>query len=129
LARVDPDGLRYITGRKQRFLKVYGNRLNLDELDKLLKAEGHICASTGTDDHVAVFVQAAAGRPDEQNSAEKSPAPAGNQELASQVQALLVQKTGLNKEAFCVKILPELPRNEAGKVLYAQLQAQLDKQC
>nr|MCR5282143.1 AMP-binding protein [Lachnospiraceae bacterium] len=38
MAKFDEDGFFYIVGRKKRFLKVYGNRVNLDELDQLVKA-------------------------------------------------------------------------------------------
>ncbi|MCI6275232.1 MAG: hypothetical protein MR639_00530 [Clostridium sp.] len=36
LAKIDSDGFYYIVGRKKRFLKIYGNRVNLDEVEKLL---------------------------------------------------------------------------------------------
>lgn len=37
LARIDDDGYIYITGRLKRMLKVAGNRVNLDELEQLLR--------------------------------------------------------------------------------------------
>jgi acyl-CoA synthetase (AMP-forming)/AMP-acid ligase II len=37
LARVDDDGFYYITGRLKRFAKIFGQRLNLDEVESLLK--------------------------------------------------------------------------------------------
>lgn len=36
LAKIDSDGFYYIVGRKKRFLKIYGNRVNLDEVEKFL---------------------------------------------------------------------------------------------
>ncbi len=40
LARRDADGLYYIVGRRSRFLKIMGNRVNLEELEHLLGSSG-----------------------------------------------------------------------------------------
>jgi len=39
MAKFDEEGFYYIVGRKKRFLKIFGNRVNLDEVDCLIKAE------------------------------------------------------------------------------------------
>jgi acyl-CoA synthetase (AMP-forming)/AMP-acid ligase II len=36
LAKVDEHGFYYITGRSKRFVKIFGNRINLDELESTL---------------------------------------------------------------------------------------------
>lgn len=36
LAKVDENGFYYITGRSKRFVKIFGNRINLDELESVL---------------------------------------------------------------------------------------------
>ena len=58
MAKCDADGYFYIVGRKKRFLKVFGNRLNLDELDRMIKKQypDLDCASTGQDDHVEIYI-------------------------------------------------------------------------
>ena len=38
MARRDGDGFYYIVGRKKRFIKLYGNRVGLDEVERLLAA-------------------------------------------------------------------------------------------
>ena len=38
IAQVDSDGYYYIVGRKKRFIKIFGNRVNLDASEQLLKA-------------------------------------------------------------------------------------------
>ena len=37
MAKRDADGFYYIVGRKKRFLKIYGNRVNLDETERMVK--------------------------------------------------------------------------------------------
>ncbi|WP_312707826.1 AMP-binding protein [Stenotrophomonas sp.] len=61
LARVDEEGFHYITGRAKRFLKMSGNRVNLDEVEAMLSAtlERQIACS-GSDDDLVVFSHGAA---------------------------------------------------------------------
>ena len=47
MARRDSDGFYYIVGRKKRFLKLFGNRVNLDDVEGLLKQAGFDCACAG----------------------------------------------------------------------------------
>ena len=37
MAKRDEDGYYYITGRKKRFLKMYGKRVNMDEIEQILR--------------------------------------------------------------------------------------------
>jgi acyl-CoA synthetase (AMP-forming)/AMP-acid ligase II len=102
MAQFDAEGYYYIVGRKKRFLKIYGNRVNLDEIDRMIKeAFGIEAASTGTDDHLTVFVTEA--------------------EKAEPVREFLISKTRLNPAAFRVKTLEAIPKNDAGKTLYSEL--------
>lgn len=103
MARMDADGYYYIVGRKKRFLKIFGNRVNLDEIDQLVKMEfpGLDCASTGVDDEMKTYVTDAA--------------------VADAIRRFLSVKTHLSESAFTVEYIPEIPKNEAGKVLYKDL--------
>lgn len=104
MAQFDNEGYYYIVGRKKRFLKIYGNRVNLDEIDCLIKAKfEHIgCASAGIDDHMYLFVT--------------------NATLADQVKEYVVSKTGINHVAFKTVVLDEIPKNDTGKILYKELE-------
>ena len=55
LAMIDSDGYYYITGRKSRFLKIFGNRVNLDEVEQTLNELGYSCACVGVDDHMKIY--------------------------------------------------------------------------
>ncbi len=104
MAQFDEDGYYYIVGRRKRFLKIYGNRVNLDEVDRLIKGkfENLECASTGVDDHMYLFVTDGA--------------------YADQVKGFVVEKTGLNQAAFQVVVVDNIPKNDSGKTLYKELE-------
>lgn len=103
MAQFDEDGYYYIVGRKKRFLKIYGNRVNLDEIDRLVKAhfDNIDCASAGVDDHMYLFVT--------------------DETIAEDVKSFVVHKTGLNPAAFKTVVIEEIPKNDAGKTLYKEL--------
>lgn len=107
MAQFDEDGYYYIVGRKKRFLKIYGNRVNLDEMDRLIKGKYDIeVACAGVDDHMYVFV---AGADDELE--------------LDEIKDFASAKTGLNPVAFKVVLIDEIPKNDSGKVLYKELES------
>lgn len=69
LARVDTDGFHYLTGRLKRIAKVFGNRINLDEVEALLEthfagtpfaaldAEGSLLVASGGDVEAGAIVE------------------------------------------------------------------------
>ncbi len=104
MAQVDEDGYYYIVGRKKRFLKMYGNRVNLDETERMLKAAfpDCECACAGRDDHLMIFATDEAALP--------------------AMRAWLSEKTGLNLSGFHAVHLPAIPKNDSGKTLYRELE-------
>ena len=76
VAKRDEDGYYFIVGRMKRFLKIYGNRVNLDEIDRLIKGrfEGIDVACAGVDDHMYIFLtkESAEGSSAEDGSSEGS---------------------------------------------------------
>jgi acyl-CoA synthetase (AMP-forming)/AMP-acid ligase II len=118
IAVVDADGFYRIVGRKKRFLKVFGNRVNLDELESLLSKNGFIAAATGVDDHVSIYLEIA--QSEESLKASATSAPVAS--TADAVRQFLSNKTGLHKDAFNVITIAALPRNDAGKIQYAKLE-------
>lgn len=110
MAQFDEDGYFYIVGRKKRFLKIYGNRVNLDETEGMVKSAfgGCECACTGVDDKLHVFLAGS------------------TEEKRDEVKAFLASKTGLNPAAFQVHGIDAIPKNEAGKVQYRLLEGLYD---
>ena len=106
MAKRDADGYYYVVGRKKRFLKLFGNRVNLDEIDRLVRSEfGVECASVGTDEKLITYVT--------------------DESLVKDVRVFLSKKTGLNASAFAAVYINEIPKNEAGKTLYGKLSSTL----
>lgn len=103
MAYFDQDGYFFIVGRLKRFLKIYGNRVNLDEIDRMIKGqfENVEVASSGIDDHMYIFVT--------------------NGELAEDIRKFVVDKTKLNPAAFKTIVVDDIPKNDSGKILYKEL--------
>lgn len=99
----DEDGYYYIVGRKKRFLKIFGLRINLDEVERMIKQEFGISdvACTGTDDKLIVYVE--------------------DESAVSAVSGFVPHKFSLHPSAVTVKQIAAVPKNDAGKVLYNEL--------
>src|SRR6185369_1682402 len=54
IGRRRPDGNYEITGRANRFCKLFGHRVDLDHVECLLREHGHDAACTGTEDTLVV---------------------------------------------------------------------------
>ncbi|MCL1854435.1 MAG: AMP-binding protein [Clostridia bacterium] len=104
MAQMDEDGTFTIVGRKKRFLKLFGNRVNLDEVERMVKTAfpGADVACGGLDDQLCLY------------AVQESELPA--------MRAFLIEKTGLNPAAFRVQAVGQIPKNEAGKTLYKELE-------
>lgn len=104
----DKDGFFTVVGRKKRFLKIFGNRVSLDEAEALLNSRGIKCVCGGRDDLLKIYI-----------------VNADNDELAHAVD-LISAKLELNRSAFRAVSIDDIPRNESGKVLYSKLEKLYD---
>jgi acyl-coenzyme A synthetase/AMP-(fatty) acid ligase len=101
IARRDADGFYYIVGRKSRFIKIFGNRVGLEDVEHHLKNLGIDTACAGRDDKLRIFVT---------RESDQAAASAAVHEL-----------TGLHFSAFAVTVIDQIPRNEVGKIVYSKL--------
>ena len=102
VGETDEDGYLYIVGRLKRFIKVSGHRISLDEIDEKMMSDLNILTvSSGIDEHLIVFVT------DEREK--------------DIVEDYIRRKIAVVRRAFSVSVIPEIPRNDAGKVLYGEL--------
>ena len=98
LARRDADGCYFIIGRLKRFLKIFGLRIGLDEVEQLIKAEYDTdCYCKGDDEKLIVLVT--------------------RQDLVDAVPAFIEEKTHLFHKNIEVRVVDAILRNEAGKVI------------
>ena len=104
MAKRDEDGYFYIVGRKKRFLKMFGKRVNMDEIDRLMKMrfDGVDCASAGVDDKMYLFVTDAS--------------------IVEEVRSYISEKIHINVSGIVAKYVEEIPKNNAGKTLYVELE-------
>lgn len=105
VAKRDAEGYYYVVGRLKRFLKIFGNRVNLDETERLIKAQFGIsdCACAGIDDKMKIYLTTV------------------DEKIGADVKSFISKKTGLNSSAFEVFIIDEIPKNDSGKILYSKL--------
>lgn len=102
IAYRDPDGFYYIKGRMGRFLKIYGNRIGLDECEQIVKgAVNGECACVGTDERLVVYIT--------------------DESHAENAKISLTEALRLPANTIDIRILNTLPKNEAGKILYSKL--------
>lgn len=102
LAYFDEQGLFYITGRKKRFIKMLGNRIDLGQVELKLQGLGFECAVVGRDDQlVVVSVYADA------------------QTIKQCLQAIF----HFHPSRVTVHRLEVLPHNSSGKIQYGVLES------
>jgi acyl-coenzyme A synthetase/AMP-(fatty) acid ligase len=94
LGRVDDDGFFYVTGRSKRIAKVFGQRVNLDEVEAAV--DGPAGAVAG-DDRIDVFAERGADA------------------------RALARRFRLPPRAVAVHAVERLPVTNSGKVDYAAL--------
>lgn len=98
LAHRDADGCYFIVGRLKRFLKIFGLRIGLDEVENLIKSEyGIDCYCKGNDEKLIVLIT--------------------KPELVDVLSAFIEEKTHLFHKNIDIQLVDAILRNEAGKVI------------
>ncbi len=102
IARIDADGYTYLTGRLKRFLKLFGKRFNLDDVESILSR--HIAspaACFGTDDLLQIAIAGI--------------------DATDDVREMVCKLFDLPRTAVSVIAVTELPRTANGKLNYQAL--------
>ena len=98
LAHRDADGCYFIVGRLKRFLKIFGLRIGLDEVENLIKSEyGIDCYCKGNDEKLVVLVT--------------------RQDIVEKLPVFIEEKTHLFHKNIEIQLVEAILRNEAGKVV------------
>ena len=99
IVKRDQDGYYYIIGRNNRFLKIFGLRISLDELQQMIISSFPTdCNCIGSDKKMIVQIT--------------------NKKLKEKVSDFIVEKTGLYHHSFEIIYQEVIPRNEVGKPVY-----------
>ena len=101
IAYFDEEGFFYLDGRLKRIAKIFGIRLNLDELEERMLSDGFIVVCMEVEEKIHVFFEL--------------------EYCSNEVLNSLVKLTSQNKKSFlCVRV-SSFPRTESGKINYNYL--------
>jgi acyl-CoA synthetase (AMP-forming)/AMP-acid ligase II len=102
IGHIDADGFVFLVGRSKRIGKVFGHRVNLDEIETLVRSSGPAAAVGGSD---TIWVFCAFGTPDEMEP------------LRRKVAAMLrIHHTGLQ-----FRCVDAIPTTGSGKIDYGRV--------
>jgi long-chain acyl-CoA synthetase len=101
LARRDADGLLTITGRRSRFLKLQGNRVGLDEVERFVRTSGREAFCVGVDNWLCVVLE--------------------DGQETHDLREMIIANFKFPPRCLEVKTVPRFPRAESGKLRYGEL--------
>lgn len=102
LGRCAPSGLYEITGRRSRFLKLFGLRIDLQQVEQILDDAGVSAVCAGTDDLLVVAVKPGSDEPEP-------------------VERLLAERLGIPVGSILVRHYETIPLLPSGKPDYAAI--------
>jgi len=106
LAERDDDGYYRIVGRKKRVIKLFGNRIHLDDVESKLSKEISEVACTGRDDLLEIYLGSSSST------------------RAIEIKKSIIDDLGVGAQGVAVYEIDAMPRNESGKLRYADLSSE-----
>jgi len=103
VARRDEEGDYFIVGRLKRFLKLFGHRVNLQDLEDELSAAGHFAACAGRDDQIDIYLCNV------------------KSEIAKLIKTQIIKKFLWPPSSVRILSVTHMPFSEAGKIQYSEL--------
>lgn len=104
LAYKDKDGFYYLIGRINRFVKLYGLRVNLDEVEMLISEKlGCVCICFEKNEYLEIRIES------------------NNKNYLEKTKLILKDFYNLRYLNIVIKLVKKIPRNNVGKVLYSNL--------
>lgn len=101
LAMTDEEGFFYLKGRIKRIAKIFGNRINLDEIQNRMKDLGIEVACIEKNNKILVYYE--------------------NNLYVDFIDKKIIEVTGQNKNVFKTCKIDKIPRTSSLKINYAQL--------
>lgn len=103
LGYFDEDRFFYVTGRMKRFIKVYGLRINLDEVQKMIENNFNISAAcTGEDEKLKILIQS-------------------DESIGIKIKQKVCEFYKLNTQSVVLKETEHIPTKPSGKYDYEQI--------
>ena len=122
IAFADEEGYFFIAGRKKRFVKLYGKRMSLDQIQEDLQEDlpemEMVC--TGNDAK-GITVWIAGLQASGAGSAQED-------ETEEAMYQVFQERWGIRENMVHIEFIEAIPRNSSGKVVYAQLESRPQKQ-
>jgi acyl-coenzyme A synthetase/AMP-(fatty) acid ligase len=106
IAYRDEDGFYFVTGRISRFVKVFGKRVSLDDIEQILLPIVGDVACSGVEDEVSIWITDASKK--------------------EEIRKNVAIRTAIHPSAFTVHVLEAIPRTSAGKIDYQNLPARIN---
>jgi long-chain acyl-CoA synthetase len=100
LAKFDSEGYFSIEGSNNRFVKLFGNRISLDSLEKIVSNKGFESVATGDDKKIVIHI-------------------INNPNLSQDsLRSSISEVIGINHVAININVISEFPRLDNGKIDY-----------
>jgi len=105
LAYKDEDGYFFITGRLKRFIKLFGLRVNLDEIEKMIENKFNVSSACfGSDDSLKVLLQSQ------------------SEDISDSVRKEIIKVYNIHHSFVSVKLTKSIPHNSLGKKDYKSIE-------
>ena len=101
LAKFDDEGYYYITGRKNRYSKILGDRINLEEVENILSQHNFSVVCSIQNDYLNIYSETKSNPRDLLN--------------------IIKNSTTIPLSRCKVHLIKKIPRNMSGKIIYNNL--------
>ena len=101
IGKKDKDGFFYVIGRKDRFVKIFGHRINLDEVDSQIINEGLKAISVKKNENIIIYCE--------------------KDDDILKIKNFITKKLNLNISFFKIKKINKIPITKSGKISYSKL--------
>lgn len=102
IGKIDKDGFLYILGKKSRFVKLHGLRINLDEIQDLLASLKILSKCVFKNNKLIIFLL--------------------NKKLINRARLFIIKNLKINPIHFKINILKKFPINKNKKVDFIALE-------
>ncbi|MCW8932300.1 MAG: AMP-binding protein [Gammaproteobacteria bacterium] len=111
LAYYNSNGLYFVTGRQSRFLKIFGLRVSLSDIENNLKERGFEAICSGQDDQLAILIML------NEINIEKSE----KKHIEDNIRQIVREQLNIHPDVIKVKACQSVPLNDNGKVDYKKV--------